>query len=162
MNESLLPLLAIIIPVYWMWRTHIATNARIKLLKEINNFLDPENNNHEMTQEIVYNAYEDSKNHFFILEMLYYTFFRIEPAQFKASKDAFKKLPAEQRKKMTELVVKLMLTNIKLSPVTYFIVGLNFLLLALVMTLRNHLSPSKLKRNIQNLKEKTLYSIYSF
>lgn len=162
MLEIIAPLFALIIPIYWMWRTHVATNARIKLMKDVDAFLNPEKNNSEITKDMVYNAYEDSKNHFLILEMLHFAFFRIDDDLFMAGKEEFKKIDSGERKKMSEIITKLMLTNLRLSPITYFVVGVAFLFLVLIVTLRNHLSPRKIKESAQTFKEKTLYSIYSF
>ncbi|WEJ62178.1 hypothetical protein [Thiomicrorhabdus lithotrophica] len=162
MLETLVPLLALLIPIYWMWRTHIAANARVKLMKEVDAFLNPEKQNSEMTKDMVYNAYEDSKNHFLILEMLHFAFFKIDAESFTARREEFKQIDTAERKKMAEIVTKLMLTNIKLSPITYFVVGVVFLFIVLLVTLANHLSPKKIKQNLQTLKEKTLYSIYCF
>lgn len=162
MNEFIIILFTLTVPIYWMWRTHIATQARIDLLEGIDTFLNPKKGNSEMSMDIVYNAYEDSKRHFFIIEMLFYTFFKIKSENFKQNKAIFKKMPEEERKKMIELVIKILFTNLKLSPLTYFFAGLVFLVIALSVALLNHLSPSRIKGYAQSLQERTLYSIYTF
>lgn len=162
MTESLLPIIAVIVPVYWLWRRGVATDARIKILDEVDSFLNPEKNNSEMAKEIVYNAYEDSKNNFFVLEILHFILFRVDAKRFGDSRKEFDKIPDAERKKMVQIVGKLMMSNIKLSPITYLFVGVIFMLFAFFMTLINHLSPNKIKRSLQCWKEKLLYSLYSF
>ncbi len=160
---EIIGLLALVtVPLYWAWRAQIATNSRVELLSEVDDFLNPEKGNSEIAMDTVYNAYEYSKNHFFIVAILFQAIFKIKLESFNISNDELKNLPEKEYKKMLGLITKLVFTNIKLSPVTYFITGLIFLLFTLVIALLNHLSPKKIMKYTESLKERILYSLYSF
>lgn len=162
MTDLILPGLVIMIPFYWLWRQQVATDARIALLEEINKFLNPKSGNHELTQNIVFNAYEDSRKHFLIFSLFYFVVFKINNEDFNASKQEYRAIDSAQRKKANELVGKILLTNVKLSPIAYFSFGLLMLLLSLIVMLKNTLSLKNCLNQFQMLKEKLLFSIYSY
>jgi hypothetical protein len=124
MTEVFIPLLVLLVIIYWMWRTHVATNERIALLKDVDNFLNPEKHNSDLTMSIVYNAYRDSKKHFFVIEFVLFTLLKSRRADVKQSMhqsaEEYKRLPKSERKKMAEIVGKLLITNLK-GPVNQIV-----------------------------------------
>lgn len=128
MNLNELKFVCILIPAYWFWRTYKSIKAREAILDKVDSFLGSRNHS-KISKHIVYCAFDDSQEHFFVLKLIINTIF-VKKEDRKKYQD-IKKTNKADLEAAAVIIKELLLINIKLSPLTWFVTIFFFLSFAI-------------------------------
>jgi hypothetical protein len=132
-NSVLIPLLVLGFIFYVLWRKYSAVKQLGCYTPEFDTYLSEEHP--EELKVILVSMYQDSKNHFFLLEVVLYALFSSKSKSkrdegFSYFKKSFKE---DDLRVFYQYMFKFIFVNIKLSPISWGIVALSFLLVVFVV-----------------------------
>jgi len=157
MNSSvIIPIIiSLVIPSYWLWRSFAAINARGLLAGEVDSYLGNEENPEEL-KLLVYYAFKDSMKNFLVFEILYFFLFNSQKTTVKTFSVLQEQFGKEKFDETIQIVGKLVVTNIKLSPVSYMLFGLIFIFVGVYRILLDSASSLSFVNSLRAQAEKAI------
>lgn len=149
------PILIIIAAAYYIWRRHVAINAYGLVAVDIDKYLGEDHP--EQLKDLIYHGLDHSlKGYVPLLAILFYIRSLFSKKE-TAIQLLFKQHGEAEVKPVLKLLVKTILVNMTLSPISYlvyFVVILLSLFLKFIFNLANN--PKRLFKNIKNNCESSL------
>lgn len=120
LNEPIMGgICALLICCYIAWRKNAAVNAKVELAEEVNKFLGL-NFHPENVKFNIYAAWEDSSRYIFVFKFL-----RAMLVSKSKKTGAYKEMTDEEKEALL-VVLKIVLVNARLMPITYFLLLIGF------------------------------------
>ena len=130
-NSVLIPLLVLGFIFYVLWRKYSAVKQLGRYTPEFDTYLSEEHP--EELKVILVSMYQDSKNHFFLLEVVLGTLFSSTSKRDEGLSYLNKSFKEDDLRVFYQYMFKFIFVNIKLSPISWGIASLSFLLVVFVV-----------------------------
>jgi hypothetical protein len=130
-NSVLIPLLVLGFIFYVLWRKYSAVKQLGHYTPEFDTYLSEEHP--EELKVILVSMYQDSKNHFFLLEVVLGALFSSRSKRDEGLSYFKKSFKKDDLRVFYQFMFKFIFVNIKLSPISWGIVALSFLLVVFVV-----------------------------
>lgn len=157
--STIIPIFAVlIVPGYVLWRKHEAVKARGSLAQEVDGYLGREDRPEEL-KLLVYRAFDDSQKHGLPFQIVYYFLFNSKNFDKKsgtALAEFCEKFGKENTREAIALVERLLVVNVRLSPVTYSLVGFLFVTASICRALANSTATSIQMRSLRHKIERSV------
>ncbi|PMN91342.1 hypothetical protein [Enterovibrio norvegicus] len=131
----------ILTPIYIYWRMRVASNERVKVASSLDAYLQEDQP--EDIKRILVSAYHDSRDPFISVKIAYsFISKRNEPSFIESQKGIKHHLDSyseEQKKAFNRQFAMIMLVNVKMAPITNFLVALVIAIVAFARILRSRL-----------------------
>lgn len=136
-------LILLIVPAYVIWRYSVALRARERVAHKLDKYLGE--SSPEPLKYLLTCLFEDAMKPTIILQVFFFSFWskrkHIGPSNAKSVSRLISGLDKDEQKKFRDLLFGVISINVRLAPLTYFIIGLItliFITIEVVMNISTH------------------------